>query len=177
MVYLARMRWTETGRRVLQRRRSRPAGLADLGSRPPSTRPARTCVNAVTGPLPVWSRPRLALALLSRRAAAERGHRAPEHVRGLHLRVPAPETANSMRSPSSIPASFYPSVAAALRDLEHEAQAAGIPICPWGQRPPGASATRDAPAGCAPSAQSQTRVTCSPSGAKPDRSPRRNTEP
>ncbi|KAB1146783.1 phosphoadenosine phosphosulfate reductase family protein [Streptomyces luteolifulvus] len=32
---------------------------------------------------------------------------------------------------------FYPEVAGALRDLERQAERAGIPACRWGQKPPG----------------------------------------
>ncbi|MGW2013411.1 phosphoadenosine phosphosulfate reductase domain-containing protein [Streptomyces sp. NPDC001927] len=39
---------------------------------------------------------------------------------------------------------FYPQVAKALRDLEAEAQAAGLPACKWGQRPPGGRKSRSA---------------------------------
>lgn len=37
---------------------------------------------------------------------------------------------------------FYPRVAAVLRGLEREAEAAGIPACKWGQRPPAHTSRR-----------------------------------
>lgn len=58
---------------------------------------------------------------------------------------------------------FYPDVAATLRDLEHQAERAGIPACRWGQKPPGGGRRRN------PGRASLLLLHCLPGAGRPRR--------